>query len=79
MERAFEILGATRTIAVLGAHRERHRAAFYVPDYLASAGYSIHPVNPMLVGETLWGHPVRATLAELDVAIDLVGRISPRR
>lgn len=72
MQRAFEILETTRTIAVLGAHREAHRAAFYVPDYLAEVGYQIHPVNPTLLGATLWGRPVRATLAELDEPIDLV-------
>jgi hypothetical protein len=71
-QRAFEILRSVETVAVLGAHREPARAAFYVPDYLASVGYKIYPVNPTLAGEALWGEPVRATLAELDAAIDLV-------
>jgi hypothetical protein len=70
--RVFEILRSVRTIAVLGAHHEPARPAFYVPDYLAQVSYAIYPVNPMLVGRALWGQPVRATLAELDVAIDLV-------
>lgn len=67
-----DILRKTRTIAVLGAHHERHRAAFYVPDYLAEQGYRILPVNPTLDTAELWGQPVRRTLAELDEAVDMV-------
>ena len=66
------VLRAARTIAVLGAHHEHARAAFYVPDYLYGQGYRILPVNPALVGKTLWGQPVRASLAELGEPIDLV-------
>ena len=66
------ILTESSTIAVLGAHIEKHRAAFYVPDYLHGRGYRILPVNPMLVGHTLWGEPFRARLGELDQAVDLV-------
>ncbi|MCB9742557.1 MAG: CoA-binding protein [Alphaproteobacteria bacterium] len=65
-------LDAARVVAVLGAHHERHRAAFYVPDYLHHQGYRILPVNPSLVGRTLWGEPVRASLTELPQAPDLV-------
>lgn len=71
-ERAYEILRAAETIAVLGAHHEPRRPAFYVPDYLASVGYRVLPVNPTLLGETLWGEPVRATLAELGEPVDIV-------
>ena len=34
-----EVLRRARTIAVLGAHREPSKPAFYVPEYLASQGY----------------------------------------
>ncbi|HNH49209.1 MAG TPA: CoA-binding protein, partial [Myxococcota bacterium] len=34
-------------------------------------GYDILPVNPVLVGETLWGQPVRATLGEVG-SVDMV-------
>ena len=66
------ILQQTRTVAVLGAHPQRHRAAFYVPEHLYSVGYRIYPVNPMKLGETLWGQPVRAALTELPEPIDMV-------
>jgi predicted CoA-binding protein len=66
------ILGSARTIAVLGAHHEPSRPAFYVPEYLHAQGYRVLPVNPALVGRTLFGEPVRATLAELPGPVDLV-------
>lgn len=69
---AAAILQDARTIAVLGAHDDRSRAAFYVPDYLRGRGYRILPVNPTLVGTSLWGEPVRATLAELAESVDVV-------
>lgn len=61
-----------RTIAVLGAHHVPSRPAFYVPEYLHAQGYRVLPVNPTLVGKTLFGEPVRATLAELGEAVDIV-------
>lgn len=67
-----EVLVSSRTVAVLGAHHESGRPAFYVPDYLHQQGYRVIPVNPMLEGRVLWGEPVRATLAEIDEPVDLV-------
>lgn len=67
-----DVLARARTIAVLGAHHQPSRPAFYVPEYLHSQGYRVLPVNPTLVGTTLWGEPVRATLAELGEPVDLV-------
>src|SRR4051812_21165939 len=67
-----ELLTTSRRIAVLGIHTEPEKAAYYVPEYLHDEGYEIHGVNPMFVGETVFGRPVRATLAELDQPIDLV-------
>ncbi len=67
-----EILTSARVVAVLGAHHEPGRAAFYVPDYLHAMGYRILPVNPMLVGRVLWGVPVVARLTDLETPVDLV-------
>lgn len=65
-------LESARTIAVLGAHADPWRAGHYVPEYLQAQGYRIVPVNPSLAGRTLWGEPVRATLAEVSEPVDLV-------
>lgn len=74
-ERIREILRTSPTIAVLGIHHAPEKPAYYVPEYLHDNGYKIYGVNPRLVGESLFGEPVRATLAELadfGNAIDLV-------
>jgi uncharacterized protein len=71
-ERARQILETSHTIAVLGAHDEPSRPAAYVPEYLAEVGYRVLPVNPSLVGRTLFGHRVVATVAELGEPLDLV-------
>lgn len=67
-----EILTTSPTIAVLGVHDEPEKAAYYVPEYLHDEGYRIIGVNPTLVGQTLFGEPVRATLAEIKEPVDIV-------
>ena len=56
------ILQEARTVAVLGAHTDPGRAAFYVPDYLKRHGYRVIPVNATKVGQVLHGEPVRSAL-----------------
>ncbi len=66
------ILAAARVIAVLGAHSDLGRPAGYVPAYLYAQGYRVLPVNPRLVGERLFGEPVRRALSEIEEPIDIV-------
>ncbi|MEO5730720.1 MAG: CoA-binding protein [Byssovorax sp.] len=49
------VLVRARTIAVLGAHHQPSRPAFYVPDYLHAQGYRILPVNPTPRAEPVRG------------------------
>ncbi len=72
LDQVAAVIDAARTIAVLGAHPEQQRPAFYVPDYLHEQGYRILPVNPEFVGQKLWGVPFVATLAELAEPVDIV-------
>jgi predicted CoA-binding protein len=65
-----EHLATARTIAVLGAHHEAQKPAYYVPAYLHRVGYHIIPVNPAFAGETLFGEIVRPSLA--GVVCDMV-------
>jgi predicted CoA-binding protein len=67
-----EILTSSPTIAVLGMHVEPEKAAFYVPEYLHDEGYRTIGVNPKFTGRTLFGEPVRATLAEIREPVDIV-------
>jgi predicted CoA-binding protein len=69
------ILAETKRIAVLGIKTEaqRDRPAFYVPEYMAEAGYEIVPVPIYYpdVSEIL-GEPVYRTLAEIPEPVDMV-------
>jgi hypothetical protein len=66
------VLASSRVVAVLGAHHEGSRPAFYVPDYLEKQGYRVIGVNPALAGQTLFGHPVVAKLTDVGEPVDLV-------
>jgi hypothetical protein len=72
MENLRAFLLQTRTIAVLGAHPNPAKAAFYVPEYLAQKGYTVLPVNPAYAGQVLWGQPVVSRLTDLAVPLDIV-------
>ena len=62
----------TRTIAVLGANVDPNKPAFFVPEYLSTQGFEIHPINPSFAGRTLWGRPFLASLTELEEPVDMV-------
>ena len=70
-----ELLQAARTIAVLGIKTEEqsNQPAFYVPQYLQSAGFEVIPV-PVYYPEVteILGRPVFRKLADVPQSIDLV-------
>jgi predicted CoA-binding protein len=69
------ILADTKRIAVLGIKPEARRSqpAFYVPEYMAEAGYEIVPVPVYYPDVTdILGEPVYHTLAEIPEPVDMV-------
>lgn len=70
-----ELLAATRRVAVLGIKTERqgNQPAYYVPDYLASAGLEVIPV-PVYYPEveTILGRKVYRKLVDVPGEIDIV-------
>ena len=74
-EGAQAILRDARRIAVLGIKPESKadQAAYYVPEYLQSAGYAVVPV-PVYFPEatSILGEPVYRTLAAVPGDLDLV-------
>ena len=70
-----ELLRNTKRIAVLGIKPESHagQPAFYVPKYMASAGYEIVPV-PVYYPEVteILGRPVYRSLHEIPGEMDMV-------
>jgi predicted CoA-binding protein len=69
------ILAETKRIAVLGIKTEAQagQAAFYVPHYMAEAGYEIVPV-PVYYPDVfeILGEPVYRKLAEIPDPVDMV-------
>jgi len=69
------ILADTKRIAVLGIKTEAQggQPAFYVPEYMAEAGYEIVPV-PVYYPDAveILGEPVYRTLAEIPEPVDMV-------
>lgn len=70
-----ELLGRIKRIAVLGIKTEAHsyQPAFYVPEYVQSAGYEIVPV-PVYYPEAtvILGQPVYRRLVDIPGDIDMV-------
>ena len=70
-----ELLGETKRIAVLGIKPESHsgQPAYYVPKYMAEAGYEIIPVPVYYPDVTeIMGKPVYRSLSEVPGEIDMV-------
>ena len=70
-----ELISQTRRIAVLGIKPESHSSqpAFYVPSYMAAAGYEIVPVPTYYPEVTeILGQPVYRSLTEVPGEIDMV-------
>jgi uncharacterized protein len=71
------ILGACRTIAVVGLSPQWHRPSFFAAKYMQAHGYRIVPVNPTaseILGERCYASVADAAqaLAKEGVKIDLV-------
>jgi uncharacterized protein len=72
LEDVKRILQESKTVAVLGAHKDVSKAAYYVPEYLDSRNYEIFPVNPVFAGQEIFGNTTVSSLSELTTPIDLV-------
>lgn len=64
------ILQNTKRIAVVGFSSKKHKAGYYVSEYLHEQGYEIIPVNPNL--EQGLGQTAYASLSDIPDPVDLV-------
>jgi predicted CoA-binding protein len=67
-----QLLGAVKTIALLGASPKPDRPSFGVMRFLLSKGYKVYPVNPGQAGKEILGQTVHATMADIPDTIDMV-------
>lgn len=66
------ILGAVRTIAVVGWSPKTDRPSHRVAAFLKAKGFRVIPVNPGQAGQEALGEVVRASLAEIGGGVDMV-------
>jgi predicted CoA-binding protein len=66
------ILRSVKTIAMVGASGNDIRPSYFAMMYLLNKGYKIIPVNPGMVGKTILGQPVYASLKEVPAPVDMV-------
>ncbi len=66
------ILDRVKTIAMVGASPYWNRPSYFAMKYLQAKGYRVIPVNPRAAGQEILGEPVRASLADIPDAFDMV-------
>lgn len=66
------ILQRNRIVAVVGVSMNPVRPSYYVARYLSLKGFRVIPVNPGQAGKMLFGEPVRASLSDIDLPVDMV-------
>jgi len=60
-----KVLGSVRTIAMVGASPDWHKASSFAMKYLQSKGYHVIPVNPRAAGKSILGETCYARLSEI--------------
>jgi predicted CoA-binding protein len=66
------ILRSVKTIAMVGASGNDIRPSYFAMMYLLNKGYNVIPVNPGMVGKTILGRKVYASLTEVPAPVDMV-------
>ena len=67
-----QILNSVKTVACVGVSANPVRPSYYVARYLSLKGFTVHPVNPGLAGQTLFGRDVVAGLADLPAGVQML-------
>ena len=67
-----QLLGETRTIALVGASDRPGRPSYDVMRFLQAHGYRVIPVNPQITGEHVHGEYVWRELSQIGEPIDMV-------
>jgi len=67
-----QILTRTKRIAMVGVSLNPVRPSNYVARYLGLRGFTVVPVNPGAVGQSLYGRTVVGSLSDIDGPVDMV-------
>lgn len=70
-----DLLGTSKTVAIVGLSTEKTKASNMVGSYLQDEGYRIVPVHPK--AETILGEPVYRSLRDIPFPVDIVDAFRP--
>ena len=66
------VLRRTKAIAVVGVSADPVRPSYFVARYLSLKGFEVHPVNPGIAGQVLFGRKAVSSLKEVPENVDMV-------
>jgi predicted CoA-binding protein len=66
------LLTGVRRIAMVGASAKPDRPSYGVMRFLLDHGWQVIPINPGLVGQSILGQPVVASLSDISPPVDMV-------
>jgi len=69
------LLGAAKTIAVVGLSSDRQKASYFVAGYLKDEGYRIVPVNPK--ADAILGEKAYPDVASIPFLVDIIDIFRP--
>ena len=72
-----KILSKSKTIAVLGASRNKNKDSYKVMKYLKSHGYKVLPINPHSKDEIFLGERYYQSLKDIEISIDILNIFRP--
>lgn len=70
-----DLLGTSKTVAIVGLSTEKTKASNMVGSYLQDEGYRIVPVHPK--AEMILGEPVYRSLRDIPFPVDIVDAFRP--
>jgi len=67
-----KVLGAVKTVAIVGISTNPARPSYFVGRYLGLKGYTVIPINPGHAGKTLFGKTIIDDLENDSQSVDMI-------
>ncbi|MDA7827816.1 CoA-binding protein [Rhodobacteraceae bacterium] len=67
-----KVLGAVKTVAIVGISTNPARPSYFVGRYLGLKGYTVIPINPGHAGKTLFGKTIIDDLENISQSVDMI-------
>jgi predicted CoA-binding protein len=67
-----KVLGAVKTVAIVGISTNPARPSYFVGRYLGLKGYTVIPINPGHAGKTLFGKTIIDDLENVLQSVDMI-------